>query len=140
GPPTGRSSSRASATLCTTPDRCASTCCDDATNDGATMSSRRGVPRTAPPLVGLVLATLVTRLPPGGTAVPRTNPTPLPTPLQGVRSATAVRPRLQLALDPYRVTLFLITVLTISRIHQHYPMLARVRPILVLYLCAVLII
>ncbi|OLE20556.1 MAG: hypothetical protein AUG50_00325 [Betaproteobacteria bacterium 13_1_20CM_3_63_8] len=34
--------------------------------------------------------------------------------------------------DPLRVTLFVLTVLTISRVHQHYPVLAKFRPALLL--------
>jgi len=39
--------------------------------------------------------------------------------------------------DPLRATLFLLTVVTISRVHQHYPVLAKFRPALLLVLAAV---
>jgi hypothetical protein len=35
-------------------------------------------------------------------------------------------------MDPFRWAMFLLTVLTVSRIHQHYPLLARFRPMIVL--------
>lgn len=50
------------------------------------------------------------------------------------------RTSLRLALDPYRALLFLITVLTISRIHQHFPAIARLRPVLPLFLLALMVI
>ena len=49
---------------------------------------------------------------------------------------------LRLALDPYRAILSVIMLLTNSRIHSHFPAIARVRPVLVLFVlaltCAVL--
>lgn len=38
--------------------------------------------------------------------------------------------------DPLRLLLFVLTVLTISRVHQHYPVLAKFRPALLLVLAA----
>ena len=38
------------------------------------------------------------------------------------------RTGMRLALDPYRAVLSLITILTVTRIHQHFPMIARLRP------------
>jgi O-antigen ligase len=38
--------------------------------------------------------------------------------------------------DPLRATLFVVTVLTISRVHQHYPSVARLRPVLLLVIAA----
>jgi len=40
--------------------------------------------------------------------------------------------KLAIVRDPLRVLLFMLTVLTISRVHQHYPMLAKLRPALLL--------
>jgi O-antigen ligase len=36
------------------------------------------------------------------------------------------------ALDPYRRMLFLLTIITISRVHQHWPVLSHLRPALVM--------
>jgi O-antigen ligase len=38
--------------------------------------------------------------------------------------------------DPLRVTLFVVTILTISRVHQHYPFLAPLRPVLLLVIAS----
>lgn len=40
--------------------------------------------------------------------------------------------RLAIVRDPLRALLFVLTILTISRVHQHYPMLAKFRPALLL--------
>jgi O-antigen ligase len=45
--------------------------------------------------------------------------------------------RLGLVWDPLRVLLCLLTILTISRVHQHYPMLEKVRPALLLVVISV---
>jgi O-antigen ligase len=50
-------------------------------------------------------------------------------------SAAAEEP-LRIVRDPLRATLFLVTVLTISRVHQHYPSVARLRPVLLLVIAA----
>ena len=39
---------------------------------------------------------------------------------------------LKLARDPLRISLFLLTVITISRVHQHWKFIGRLRPALVL--------
>jgi O-antigen ligase len=39
---------------------------------------------------------------------------------------------LRLNLDPLRVALFFLVVLSVSRIHQHFPMVAKLRPLLLL--------
>ena len=44
---------------------------------------------------------------------------------------------LTLVRDPLRVLLFLLTIVTISRVHLHYPILAKLRPVLLLTLGAV---
>jgi O-antigen ligase len=44
--------------------------------------------------------------------------------------------RLTLARDPMRVALFILTIVTVSRVHQHYPVLAKLRPALLLTLAA----
>jgi hypothetical protein len=44
----------------------------------------------------------------------------------------AAQDRLRIVRDPLRIALFLLTVLTISRVHQAYPLLAKSRPALFL--------
>jgi O-antigen ligase len=39
--------------------------------------------------------------------------------------------------DPLRIALFVLTVLTIGRVHQHYPLLAKLRPALLLVVASV---
>ena len=51
-------------------------------------------------------------------------------------SGTA-RERLAPVRDPLRIALFILTVLTISRVHQHYPILEKFRPALLLSLMSV---
>ena len=48
----------------------------------------------------------------------------------GERPLTIVR-------DPLRVVLFILTVITISRVHQHYPVLAKFRPAVLLVIASV---
>ena len=43
---------------------------------------------------------------------------------------------LRVVRDPLRLTLFIVTILTVSRVHQHYPFLARLRPVLLLVIAA----
>src|SRR6266571_3849363 len=45
--------------------------------------------------------------------------------------------RLKIVRDPLRVALFILTVITISRIHQHYPLLAKARPAVLLVIASV---
>src|SRR2546423_8054821 len=45
--------------------------------------------------------------------------------------------RLRLVLDPLRIALFVLTLLTISRVHERYPMLAKFRPALLLVIVAI---
>jgi len=52
--------------------------------------------------------------------------------LPPIASLAAISGRLRLERDPLRIALFVLTVLTISRVHQHYPMLAAARPALLL--------
>ncbi|HEY0528021.1 MAG TPA: O-antigen ligase family protein [Gemmatimonadaceae bacterium] len=54
----------------------------------------------------------------------------------GIRASTA-DVRLALVRDPLRTALFVLTVLTVSRVHEHYPMLARARPALLLVAASV---
>jgi O-antigen ligase len=49
---------------------------------------------------------------------------------------TAAAP-LTLVRDPLRVTLFVLTILTISRVHQHYPVLEKFRPALILVIVSI---
>jgi len=49
----------------------------------------------------------------------------------------AVGAALTIVRDPLRVALFVLTVLTISRVHQHYPILERFRPALLLVVASV---
>jgi hypothetical protein len=44
---------------------------------------------------------------------------------------------LSLVRDPLRIALFFLTVITISRVHQHYPVLEKFRPALLLVIAAV---
>jgi O-antigen ligase len=50
-------------------------------------------------------------------------------------SARAEEP-LRIVRDPLRASLFVVTVLTISRLHQHYPSVARLRPVLLLVIAS----
>ncbi len=52
--------------------------------------------------------------------------------LLSVGSESSEAGRLRLERDPLRIALFVLTVLTISRVHQHYPILASLRPALLL--------
>jgi O-antigen ligase len=60
----------------------------------------------------------------------------------GGRSATvAASPAfadeaLRIVRDPLRILLFVLTVLTVSRLHQHYPLLMKMRPALLLVIAA----
>jgi O-antigen ligase len=66
--------------------------------------------------------------PPTTTAAPAARP---PRGAKG-RAAAAARGGLRLNLDPLRVALFILVVLSVSRLHQHLTSLARVRPLLLL--------
>ena len=44
---------------------------------------------------------------------------------------------LALVRDPLRVVLFILTVITISRVHQHYPVLEKLRPALLLVIASI---
>lgn len=54
-----------------------------------------------------------------------------------IKAAHSASRGLALVRDPLRVLLFLLTVVTISRVHLHYPVLAKLRPVLVLTVAAV---
>ena len=54
-------------------------------------------------------------------------------------SARASGTGLRLALDPYRAIVSVITILTISRTHSHFPAIARLRPVLVLFVLALMV-
>jgi hypothetical protein len=45
--------------------------------------------------------------------------------------------RLSLVRDPLRTVMFVLTVITISRVHQHYPVLEKFRPALLLVVAAI---
>ena len=49
----------------------------------------------------------------------------------------AVAAPLSLVRDPLRITLFVLTILTISRVHEHYPVLAKSRPALFLVIASI---
>jgi len=49
-----------------------------------------------------------------------------------IATATGRDEPLQFVRDPLRILLFLLTVLTISQVHQHYPVLMKLRPALLL--------
>jgi O-antigen ligase len=44
---------------------------------------------------------------------------------------------LALVLDPLRIALFVLTILTVSRVHEHYPVLAKFRPALLLVIASI---
>src|ERR1700730_2889064 len=50
--------------------------------------------------------------------------------------SSAAEEPLRIMRDPLRATLFVVTVLTISRVHQHYPSVARLRPVLLLVIAS----
>ncbi|HJU65713.1 MAG TPA: O-antigen ligase family protein [Gemmatimonadaceae bacterium] len=52
-----------------------------------------------------------------------------PSPVLGLKA----RARSLFAMDPLRLSLFLLTVVTVSRIHQHFGILAKMRPALLLF-------
>jgi hypothetical protein len=52
-------------------------------------------------------------------------------------SYAAAQERLRIARDPLRVALFVLTIVTISRVHQHYPVLEKLRPALLLVVASV---
>jgi O-antigen ligase len=53
------------------------------------------------------------------------------------RTKGATTERLALVRDPLRLTLFVLTVITISRVHQHYPVLEKFRPALLLVIVSI---
>jgi len=52
-------------------------------------------------------------------------------------SYAAAQGRLQIVRDPLRMVLFILTIITISRVHQHYPILEKFRPALLLVVASV---
>jgi O-antigen ligase len=48
----------------------------------------------------------------------------------------AAEGRLGIVRDPLRVLLFVLTIVTVSRVHQHYPLLMKLRPALLLVIAA----
>ena len=53
------------------------------------------------------------------------------------RALVAATQTLRMVHDPLRTALFVLTILNISRVHQHYPMLARMRPALLLVVASI---
>jgi O-antigen ligase len=53
------------------------------------------------------------------------------------RAIGSATPPLAIVRDPLRVVLFVLTVITISRVHQHYPVLEKFRPALLLVVASV---
>ena len=53
------------------------------------------------------------------------------------RTGGTASARLTLVRDPLRMALFVLTVITISRVHQHYPVLEKFRPALVLVIASI---
>jgi O-antigen ligase len=53
------------------------------------------------------------------------------------REPSPATARLSIVRDPLRTALFVLTVLTISRVHQHYPILEKFRPALLLVVASV---
>lgn len=60
-----------------------------------------------------------------------------PVSLSGIAAQASESGGLRLERDPLRIALFLLTVLTISRVHQHYPILTSLRPALLLVAASV---
>jgi O-antigen ligase len=52
-------------------------------------------------------------------------------------SFAAAQGELRLERDPLRIALFVLTIITISRVHQHYPVLEKIRPALLLVVASV---
>jgi O-Antigen ligase len=50
--------------------------------------------------------------------------------------SAGVEEPLRIVRDPLRIVLFVDTILTVSRVHQHYPALERLRPVLLLVIAA----
>jgi O-antigen ligase len=69
-------------------------------------------------------------------AVARESTRPVGSARVSLSVGTAVPP-LALVRDPLRITLFVLTVVTISRVHQHYPALQKFRPALVLVIVSI---
>ena len=62
-----------------------------------------------------------------------TSATLAPHPQQvGVRRGAAFRDFFRIETDPLRLSLFFLMIVTVSRIHQHWKPVARLRPALVL--------
>jgi len=55
----------------------------------------------------------------------------------GSRLVGTAAARLSLVRDPLRTVLFVLTVITISRVHQHYPVLEKFRPALLLVITSI---
>jgi O-antigen ligase len=51
--------------------------------------------------------------------------------------AGTAAPPLTLVRDPLRIALFVLTILTVSRVHEHYPLLAKFRPAVLLVAASV---
>ena len=52
-------------------------------------------------------------------------------------SYAAAQGRLRIVRDPLRMALFVLTIITISRVHQHYPVLEKFRPALLLVVASI---
>lgn len=52
-------------------------------------------------------------------------------------SSSAAHGLLRIERDPLRIALCILTILTISRVHQHYPVLATIRPALLLVVASI---
>jgi O-antigen ligase len=50
--------------------------------------------------------------------------------------SAGVEEPLRIVRDPLRITLFLVTLMTVSRVHQHYSLLAKLRPVLLLVIAS----
>ena len=55
---------------------------------------------------------------------------------RAINRSARVDERLRIVRDPLRIILFLATVMTVSRVHQHYPPVARLRPVLLVVILA----
>src|SRR5262245_20221515 len=63
-------------------------------------------------------------------------PEQAPTAVSNQPDGTESLTRVGIARDPLRIMLFLLTLMTVSRVHQHYPFIAKLRPALLLTIAA----
>jgi hypothetical protein len=62
----------------------------------------------------------------------------LTAPQSHLSSRRRAKPELSMVWDPMRIAVFVTTILTVSRVHQHYSFMAKFRPVLLLVFAAAL--